>query len=955
MSKPLKLLLVEDSENDAELIVRAVRRGGYDVGVLRVETKEDMLAALRSRDLDLVICDYSLPQFSAPQALELLRASNTDLPFIIVSGTIGEETAVAALKAGAHDFIIKNNLSRLVPAIERELDDVQARRERRQALAALREAELKYRTLVEHIPAIVYIAEPAAAGKTLYVSPQVEVMGYAPEEWLADNFWIELLHPDDRDRIIETYRRSREPGSAFNADYRLIAKDGHVLWIHDEGIFIRNEAGEPLYIQGVMIDITERKMAEEALVLSEKRFRNLFENSPVSVWEEDFSAAKAYLDQLDGTGDPETFLAENPQVVEACAGLVEIIDVNQAGLDLHEAGDKSELLANLGNLFTPEMFQVFRQELAALQTGRQFLRAESVMRTLKGKRRDVIVSWVPVPGYEKDYSRVLVSSVDITEGKQRERELEAIVEANKALRLPQTLDETLERVLDEALDLLQADTGSIWLYDPATERVRLILQRGWGETRDLEFGRGQSIPGLVVESGEAVISTEFHSDLRVDESRRSVIPEGMGGACVPLRGTDRVVGVLFVNTRAPRELTADEIRLVNAIAEIGGNAIQRMELLEQTRRQLEHLAALREIDLAISSSIDLRVTLNSVLEQVIRGLEVDAADVLLFNRAFGRLEYVAGRGFHTQAIKSSDLSLGGSAAGTAALNRDIVHITDLKQAGNKFTRSGLLADENFISYFGVPLVAKGEVKGVLEIFHRSALQPNLEWFEFLDSLGWQTAVAVDNALLFEGLQRSNSDLRLAYDTTIEGWSRALDLRDKETEGHTLRVTEMTLRLARAIGMRDEVLVHIRRGALLHDIGKMGVPDNILLKPDKLTEEEWVIMRKHPEFAYEMLKPIAYLREALDIPYCHHEKWDGSGYPRGLKGEQIPLAARLFAVVDVWDALTSDRPYRPAWPVERALAYIHEQRGKHFDPQVIEVFDRTFDFGPLETHLESRAD
>ena len=150
----------------------------------------------------------------------------------------------------------------------------------------------------------------------------------------------------------------------------------------------------------------------------------------------------------------------------------------------------------------------------------------------------------------------------------------------------------------------------------------------------------------------------------------------------------------------------------------------------------------------------------------------------------------------------------------------------------------------------------------------------------------------------------------AYDTTIEGWSRALNLRDKETEGHTRRVTEMTLTLARRFGFTEEDLLHLRRGALLHDIGKMGVPDNILLKPEPLTEEEWIIMRKHPQYAYDLLKPIAFLGSALDIPYCHHEKWDGTGYPRGLRGEEIPLAARLFAVVDVWDALTSDRPYRP---------------------------------------------
>jgi putative nucleotidyltransferase with HDIG domain len=206
-------------------------------------------------------------------------------------------------------------------------------------------------------------------------------------------------------------------------------------------------------------------------------------------------------------------------------------------------------------------------------------------------------------------------------------------------------------------------------------------------------------------------------------------------------------------------------------------------------------------------------------------------------------------------------------------------------------------------------------------------------------LAGQAAIAIDNVELFEKLQGSNAELMMAYDETIEGWSRAMDLRDQETEGHTQRVSAITLKLANDMGFNTDEMVHIRRGALLHDIGKMGVPDSILRKPGPLTEEEWEIMQKHPHFAYEMLAPIAYLRTALDIPYCHHEKWDGTGYPRGLAGEQIPLAARMFAVVDVWDALRSDRPYRKAWPEDKVRTHIREQSGKHFDPRVTDIFLR----------------
>jgi putative nucleotidyltransferase with HDIG domain len=237
----------------------------------------------------------------------------------------------------------------------------------------------------------------------------------------------------------------------------------------------------------------------------------------------------------------------------------------------------------------------------------------------------------------------------------------------------------------------------------------------------------------------------------------------------------------------------------------------------------------------------------------------------------------------------------------------------------------------------VPLIVKGTVKGVLEVYQRSILQPYQDWLEFFNALVGQTAIAIENTSLFENLQSTNQELVQAYDATIEGWSRAMDLRDRETEGHTQRVTKLTLELARLMGFDETRLIHIRRGALLHDIGKLGVPDHVLFKPEGLTNEEREMIERHVDFAYEMLAPIPYLKAALNIPYFHHEKWDGTGYPLGLKGEQIPLEARIFALVDVWDALLSDRPYRKAWTREATLEYIGAHAGTHFDPRVVNFF------------------
>jgi putative nucleotidyltransferase with HDIG domain len=243
--------------------------------------------------------------------------------------------------------------------------------------------------------------------------------------------------------------------------------------------------------------------------------------------------------------------------------------------------------------------------------------------------------------------------------------------------------------------------------------------------------------------------------------------------------------------------------------------------------------------------------------------------------------------------------------------------------------------EGITASAGVPLIAQGQLIGFLWIGRKIEIAESE--VRLLSAVADMAANAIYRATLHEQTLQDAAELKLAYDTTLEGWAHALELRDQETEGHTRRVMQMTVDLARKMGMDAPELENVRRGALLHDIGKMGIPDAVLLKPGTLNETEWEIMRRHPRYAYEFLEQIDYLRPALDIPYCHHEKWDGSGYPRGLKGEQIPRDARIFAVVDVWDALRSDRPYRNAWTEEKARQYIITQSGMHFDPQVVQGF------------------
>lgn len=617
---PLRILVIEDSENDAFLLLREIRRLGYNADSTRVETEADLRSALATREWDVILCDYSLPHLDATQALKIVKSTELDLPFIIISGTIGEENAVNALKSGAHDFLVKGKYARLGPAIERELREADVRRERRRAEEALRENE----RLLSEAQRIGHIGSWSLdlATNTLHFSDEMyRLLDTSPQDFVHTiEALVELVFTTDRPTVARWIDNIRTGRPTREIDFRLFLENGELRYIQCQGALIYDNEARPVRFIGTAQDISERKLSEI-----------------------------------------------------------------------------------------------------------------------------------------------------------------------------------------------------------------------------------------------------------------------------------------------------------------------------QIRQQIARLTALRNIDVAITSNFNLQFTLGTVLTETIKQLQVDAAAILLLHPKDQTLTYSATHGFRSHQSSGANVPLQESYAGQAVQTRRLVRVDNLQQQPDGKVVTELLEGEGFITYFGVPLIAKGKVLGVLEVFHRVVLTPYPEWVEFLDTIGGQAAIAIDNFTLFENLQQSNLELAQAYDATIEGWSHALDLRDKETEGHTQRVTGMSQRLARIMGIKGEALIHMRRGALLHDIGKMGVPDSILLKPGEFTPEEWDIMCQHPRLAYEWLAPIAYLKEALAIPYSHHERWDGSGYPRGLKGEDIPLSARIFSVVDEWDAITSDRPYRAAWPREQAIDYIKKNSGIHFDPTVVETF------------------
>lgn len=569
--------------------------------------------------------------------------------------------------------------------------------------------------------------------------------------------------------------------------------------------------------------------------------------------------------------------------------------------------------------------------------------------TLKDKHTGLLAVWRTGEGTDfKDHELGFLTSLArqaavaienarlYDETQRRIKELEIINRVSTSLRAAQSIEDMLPILLDETMELIGSTHGSIWLYDHTINKLIQKVARGTASgILYTELSPTESIVGRTFTTGTKYITSNLRDDPLLFEPNRQSLDADLAGIFIPIQSMAGPMGVLVIGFEQGRQVIA-ESHLLTILSEITGNSIHRVQLYEQSQRQVRRLTTLRDIDSAIASSFDLRLTLNILMDQTINHLNVDAVQIGLYHPDIQSLTYLGSTGFQTAVPTRPRVRLGEGLAGQVIVKQSILHITNLQNAPEAQNEL-LIRREGFATYIGIPLIVKGQIKGVFEIFHRSHLSPTLDWMEFLHTLAGQAAIAIDSSQLFEHLQRSNQELMQAYDTTLEGWARALELRDRETEGHTRRVTELTLQLARYMGISDSEMVNIHRGVLLHDIGKMGVPDHILKKSGKLNDQEWVEMRQHPIYAYNLLAPISYLRGALDIPYSHHEHWDGSGYPQGLKGERIPLSARIFSVVDVWDALLSDRPYRKAWPREKVVQYLRDVSGTILDPKIVEIF------------------
>ncbi len=835
--------------------------------------------------------------------------------------------------------------------------------QRELAERALIEARTRYRTVANFTHDWEYWENPD--GTLNYISPSCErITGYTADEFKSDpKLRSKVVLPEDL-KIWENHvEEVKTLQTGPEIQYRIRHKNGSVVWIEHVCQAVTDEDNNFLGFRGSNRDITTRKQGEVLIQENAARAAALAQtatrlNAQLDIDSVLRAVCEAVTNALHVAGASLYLLDKDLESVIYAGHFGEIPYKIQPGArvpekQFYEFLSQMEELIQIPNIqpLTPLHNNSNSDILPTASSPDDVDHLEGILNlSLESEDRTFTSAELDLLKGLADQAGLAISNALLYEQIQthanvlekRNFELARLYQASGSLLYSEipNLDVLAETIVSTVLSEFEHSNCSLLLidYNFATPQLERIAAAG---PYAKEVTRGNlSLDGAGIVP-KAIRSMEIFKvdDVRTDPDYVPNWEAAHSEMAIPLKVGEKVIGVIDIQSSEKNAFTIDDARLMSIFADRAALALENAQLYEQTQQRLQRLSALHNIDMAITGSMELRLTLDLFLEQVLSQLAVDAAAVLLYNSHTQSMEYGSSKGFHTAALQHTHLRLGEGLAGKAALERRLIHLPDISTATSSLEKSPFLKTENFVSYFGVPLIAKGQIKGVLEIFHRILLNPDNEWHSFLQTLATQAAIAIDNTTLFQDLQQTNLELILAYDNTLEGWSRALELRDMETEGHSQRVTELTLKLAQAVGIGAEDLVHVRRGALLHDIGKMGIPDSILHKPGPLTEAEWEVMRCHPTYAHQFLSQIDYLQPALDIPYSHHEKWDGSGYPQGLQGEQIPLAARVFAIIDVYDALRSDRPYRKAWPQEKVLTYIKEQAGSHFDPQVVTAFNQ----------------
>ena len=944
MADNQSILIVDEDINYRKSLEEVLRLSHYST--CGVSSGSEAIAWAAKNIFQVVIIDLMLQDMPGLDVLKAIKEISPDTECIFLTRFESTSSSIQAVNLGECSFVQKSfAMDHLLSTISRAIEKKESRH-------ALSESEERYRQLYNGASDGILATD--LQGKILDFNPAFKkILQYSPEE--LRSFKFQDITPEKyQKKEQEVVKQILEVGYSDHYEKEFINKNGKLVPVEIIGYLTRGRNGKPVGMWGFVRDISERKRYEEKLLRQLQEVTALHAISSAGTEALNIDQLIERTTQILGESIYSDYFGVN------------IYDKKRHWLYPHYSyrGISAEHLllgSSADSGITGRTFRIGKPQLVPnIKKDKDYLEFRESTRSeisVPIRLSSGIFGVINAESIEEDHFRqedlnlligianqlaTAIEKIQSQENQeQRTKELTGLYETSLAISSILDSSTLYERLYVQANGLFPLDAFLIAETNGMDESIEITFameeDKPLTELIGQKFKNGDTgLLGWIIQNKKSFLSSDVSlEDLPVDSPQSGKPTRAWLG--VPLIIKGKAIGGISVQSFKPNVFNEDHQRLLESMASQIAIALDNARLLKQTQEQINRLAALHDIDLVINSSLDFRVTLNILLDQVVDKLKIDAASVLLFDPRTQMLEYAAGRGFRTHSIENYRLRMGEDVSGQAAMEKHLIQALNLNESDDSQVYANVMREEGFESYFSVTLFAKGQVKGVLDVFNRKMINPDQDWFHFLETLGGQAAIAIDNATLLEDLHRTNVELTLAYDTTLEGWSKALDLRDKETEGHALRVTELTIKIAQELGICDEDIINIRRGSLLHDIGKMGIPDKILLKPALLNKEEWLIMKTHSSLAFNLLSPIGYLQPALDIPLYHHERFDGSGYPEGLKGEEIPLAARIFAIVDVWDALTSDRPYRPAWSTKKTLTYIKTQSGKLFDPKIVDVF------------------
>lgn len=835
--------MVDDSEDDVLLIVRTLKKGGYHPDYQRVETAAEMKKALEKKEWDIILCDYKMPHFSAPEALALLKATGKDIPIIVISGTIGEETAIECMRLGAQDYFMKTNLSRLGPAVARELKDVKVRK-RQKLMEAQHQADLqlliqseeKYRNILESLQESYF--EVDLAGNLTFVNDKVcRDLGYTREELIGMNS-RQHTTPEEFKRLYQAFHDvflTGEPNKGFS--WQVITKNGATLHVEGSISLIRDASGKPTGFRGIVRDITERKEMEEKLRHEEQRFRLLTEQS------------SDIIVMVDSKG---TILYAN-QSIRKLLGYTPQERIGTSSLDLVHPDDLKNYFEAFQKIFTEKNAPVVRAELRLRHKNGRWRTFEAVAGGLV--EGDAIES-------------ALVNLRDITDRKRAEEALRKSEERYREL----------------------VENAEIGIYEVDYETGRLV------NVNDI-------ICKLTGYSREEILSMKF-IDLFIPESQTLLI--------------ERLSKLQAAEQIAPTAEYCGKTKDGRLIwISLHATYMYENGRLKGSKGILQNITERKLAEEAMRAS---EFKYRQIFENAIEGIYQVTAEgrFITVNKAFARM---AGYDSPQELM-------------------DSIHDIEKQLYVHPGDRARFLKhirEKGFVNNFEVEFRKKDGTTFWVLINARAVKD---EYGNLLYNEGLMEDITIRKQTE-ERLNRSLESLKKAIGTTIQVLVSALETRDPYTAGHQSRSASLACAIAEEIDLSEDRIEGLRMAAIIHDIGKLSIPAEILTKPAKLTDLEYALIKEHSRSGYEMLKDVESPWPLAEIVYQHHERFNGSGYPRHLKGDEILIEARILAVADVVEAMASHRPYRASLGVEAALEEIEKKKGILYDPTVADACLKLF--------------